>query len=100
MKQSIDQGLIKHIARLSRIELNETQTLSLSQQFKEIISYFDKLNELDTENISPLTQAVELHNVLAVDTPRTSLPTEAALANAPAQDKHFFKVPKVLGDSQ
>jgi Asp-tRNA(Asn)/Glu-tRNA(Gln) amidotransferase C subunit len=43
---------------------------------------------------------VDLYNVLGPDTPRESLTPDGALANAPARDGDYFKVPKVLGDSQ
>jgi aspartyl-tRNA(Asn)/glutamyl-tRNA(Gln) amidotransferase subunit C len=99
MSKKIDKKAILHIARLSRIELDESRLDSHSQQLGRIVEYFDKLNELDTDKVEPLTHAVELSNILAVDEVGSSLSTEEALANAPEQEGSFFKVPKVLGDS-
>ena len=99
MGKKIDESLIRHIASLSRLEINEEQIPSLIRQMGEIIEYFDKLNELETEGIEPLTHAVDLNNLLLEDSHIPSLSSESALSNAPEVVKNFFKVTKVLGDS-
>lgn len=96
----INEKTIKHIAKLSRIELDEKLIEPFCRQFSDILNHFDKLNDLNTENVEPLTHAVELYNVLKDDTPGVSLTTEKALQNAPDSNNVFFRVPKVLGDSQ
>ena len=100
MSPAIDADLVRHIGKLSRIELSEEQVEPLGRQLAAILEYFDKLQELDTEGVEPMAHAVELHNVLADDVPAAGLPPEKALANAPERDGDFFKVPKVIGDSQ
>lgn len=100
MPKTIDLDLVRHIGKLSRIELTDQQVKTFSRQLAAIIEYFDKLNELDTANVHPMAHAVEIHNVLADDAPGVSLTPEEALANAPQRDGDFFKVPKVIGDSQ
>ena len=100
MDKAIDEDLVRHIGVLSRIELTEAQVGAFSRQLAGILANFDKLQELDTENVEPMAHAVELHNVLAEDTLRESLAPEQALGNAPARDGNFFRVPKVIGDSQ
>ena len=99
MAETIDIELTRHIAKLSRIELGQEQMRTFSKQLTAILSYFDKLQELDTENVEPMAHAVEIHNVLADDVPHESISPDEALANAPARDGDFFKVPKVIGDS-
>ena len=99
MSREINRDLITHIASLSRIKLDEREMDCFPRQFARIIDYFDKLNQLDTRDVEPLTHAVELSNVLADDSPSGSLSADDALANAPDHDGSFFKVPKVLGDS-
>ena len=96
MHKQIEPATIRHIARLSRIELNEEQTDALARQFARTLAYFDKLQELDTDSVQPLTHAVELSNVLARDEPGPSLSADEALANAPERDGNFFRVPRVL----
>lgn len=100
MSTIIDADLVRHIGKLSRIELTEPQVQMFSRQLSAILSYVDKLRELDTANVEPMVHAVELSNVLAGDTPHQSLTSSQALANAPDRDGDFFKVPKVIGESQ
>ena len=99
MSKRIEPDLIRHIASLSRIELEEERIPVIIEQFGRILSYFDKLNELDTETAAPMTRAVELSNVMQDDTVSSSLSREEGLSNAPDRDDSYFKVPKVLGDS-
>jgi len=98
MAKTIDLDIVRHIGRLSRIELTEEQVRVFSEQLAGIIGYFDKLQELDTRNVEPMPHAVELRNVLAEDVPGESLRPDEALANAPQRDGDFFKVPKLIGD--
>ena len=100
MPHDIDADLVRHIGKLSRIELTDEQVARFAGQLGDILSSFDKLQELDTESVEPMAHAVELDNVLADDVPGTSLTPDEALANAPQRDGEFFKVPKVIGDSQ
>jgi len=99
MQNPIDPDLVRHIGVLSRIELRDEQVDVLARQMGSIIGYFDKLQELDTDSVEPLAHAADVFNVLADDTPGPSLEPDRALANAPARDGDFFKVPKVIGDS-
>jgi aspartyl/glutamyl-tRNA(Asn/Gln) amidotransferase C subunit len=99
MEKRIDEPLIRHIGKLSRIELTDQQVRTLAPQLEAILAYFDKLQELDTSSVEPMAHAVEVFSVLADDAPGESLTPEEALANAPRRDGDFFKVPKVIEDS-
>ena len=99
-EKKIDKELIRHIALLARIEMTDEQADTLGRQFAEIVAFVDKLGELDTDGVEPMAHALDVRNVLAEDAPGESLPVERALANAPARDGDFYKVPKVIGDSQ
>ena len=99
MPETIDSDLVRHIGVLSRIELSDEQVEVLTGQLGSILRYFDKLQELDTEGVEPLAHAADVFNVLADDAVQASLAPDRALANAPARDGDFFKVPKVIGDS-
>ncbi len=100
MSKTIDAEQVRRIGKLSRIELTDEQVGLFGTQLEAILEYFDKLQQLDTENVEPMVHAVELTNVFGEDTPGESLSPEAALANAPQRDGDFFMVPKVIGDSQ
>jgi len=99
MSKAIDIDQVRNIGVLSRIELSDEQARELAGQLGAIVEYFDKLKELDTDGVEPMVHALEKHNVLADDVPGESLAPDKALANAPARDGDFFKVPKVIGDS-
>jgi len=100
MEKHVNADMVRHIALLSRIELPDDQLQPLGRRLAGILEYFDKLQELDTEAVEPMAHAVELHNVLADDRRQLSLSADQALANAPARAGDYFKVPKVIGDSQ
>ena len=99
MSTKIDLDLVRHIGKLSRIELTEDEAHTFKDQLAAILTYVDKLGELDTTGVEPMAHALELTNVLAADELGESLTPDVALANAPARDGDFFKVPKVIGDS-
>ena len=98
MEKIIDADLVRHIGTLSRIELSDRQVETFSRQLGGILEYFDKLQELDTTDVEPMAHAVEIRNVLADDVVGQSLSPSEAMANAPARDGDFFKVPKVIGE--
>lgn len=100
MSHKIDADMVRHIGKLSRIELSDEQVRTFSWQLTDVLQYFDKLQELDTENVIPMVHPVELKNVLAADIPNTqaSLTPDEALKNAPQREGDFFKVTKVLGE--
>ncbi len=97
MAKQIDIDLVRHVGKLSRIELTDEQVRTFSRQLGEIIGYFDKLRELDTDNVEPMAHAVELTNVFAEDAPGESLTPEAALSNAPDRRDDMFQVPRIIG---
>ncbi len=100
MSNTIDCGVVKKIATLSRITVPDDQLATYSDQLGSILEYFNKLNELDTENVEPMSHALDITNVLSEDTLGESLTPEQATRNAPERDGDFFMVPKVIGDSQ
>lgn len=100
MAGKVDEKLIRHVGRLSRIELTDEQVQTFGRQFADIVAYMDKLQQLNTDGVEPMIHALAVQNVFGADEPRESLSPERALANAPDRDGDFYKVPKVIGDSQ
>ena len=100
MSESVSNDTVRHIALLSRIELADDEIPAMAGKLSSVLEYFDKLQALDTTDVEPMTRAVELHNVLAPDKLGTSLTPNQALANAPQRDGDYFRVPKVIGESQ
>lgn len=91
----VDKQILKKIAHLARIEIREEDMPQILESLSEILTWVEKLNELDTDNVEPLTNMSREINVLREDRIGEHLDHEKALANAPKQDNNFFKVPKV-----
>jgi len=89
---------VEKIAELAKLKFSNEELENFTPQMNEILSYMDKLNELDTENVKPLSHPVEQINVFRVDELKDSILTEDALKNAPDKTETHFKVPKVIGD--
>ncbi|MFH1246060.1 MAG: Asp-tRNA(Asn)/Glu-tRNA(Gln) amidotransferase subunit GatC [Candidatus Omnitrophota bacterium] len=88
---------IEYVAKLARISLKEKEKEKLSQQLNDILAYIEKLKELDTDKIEPMSHVLPLKNVFRQDELRTSLPVEKVLANIPAKSKEdSFTVPKII----
>ena len=89
---------VEHIAKLARLEFTEAEKEKFTHQLNQILAYIEKLNELDTTNVEPLSQVIELKNVFREDEVKSSYPREDMLKNAPSKTEKFFKVPKVIGE--
>lgn len=87
---------VEHIAELARLEFSKEELESFTHQLNQILKYVEKLNELDTENIEPLSHPVEGVNAFREDELKPSISREEALKNAPDSSEEFFKVPKVI----
>ncbi len=88
---------VEYIAKLARLEYSDEEKKTFTKQFNTILEYIDKLNELNTDDIEPLSHVIELSNVVREDEVKQSLPVEEVLKNAPSKTDTFFKVPKVIG---
>jgi len=92
----ISKEEIEHIAVLARLSLSEEEKGLFGPQLSSILDYMEKLNELDTKGIEPTSHVLALSNVMRDDSPRDSLPREAALMNAPSHVDKFYRVPKII----
>ncbi|MBM4171179.1 MAG: Asp-tRNA(Asn)/Glu-tRNA(Gln) amidotransferase subunit GatC [Ignavibacteria bacterium] len=87
---------VKYIANLSHLKFDEKELESFTHQFNEILTFFEKLNELNTDNVVPLSHPVENVNVFREDVLVSSVEREEALKNSPDRNDNYFKVPKVI----
>jgi len=92
----IDRETIQKIAHLARLEFDKQDEASMIRDMNEILSWVEKLNELDTEDIEPLTNMSYEVNRLREDLVKAHLKREQGLKNAPKGDSEYFRVPKVL----
>jgi aspartyl-tRNA(Asn)/glutamyl-tRNA(Gln) amidotransferase subunit C len=99
MSEKIDEAQVRKVAKLSRLDLTDTEIKEFTGQLEAILEYVDKMNQLDTEGVEPLAHCLPISNCLREDTVTDSLGADAILANAPQRDGNFFKVPKILDDN-
>ena len=88
---------VQHIARLARVGLSEENIDRFSGQLSEILDYFERLRQVDTEDVPPTAHTLPLHNVWREgDEPAPPLGQEQVLANAPLREGDFFRVKVIL----
>jgi len=95
-RQHLSKEEVEHVAWLARIELSEEEKALFTEQFNEILEYFRKIDEVDTEDVEPTFHVLDLQNVSRKDEPQPSLPPEEALRNAPKKEKNFIKAPRIV----
>ncbi|MEO8166687.1 MAG: Asp-tRNA(Asn)/Glu-tRNA(Gln) amidotransferase subunit GatC [bacterium] len=89
---------VERVAALARLSFSEKEKEKLTSELNDILTYMEQLNKLDTANVEPLAQVIDLHNVFRADEEGPCVIREDALKNAPAATDKFFKVPKVIGE--
>jgi len=94
MAISVDE--VRYIASLARLRFSEEQEEHLAEQMSEILEYMEKLSELDTTDVPPMSHVLDLYNVFRADTAHQRITPEEALENAPDADGDYFRVPKVI----
>ena len=93
---SISVEEVRYIAALARLRFTEEEEEHLAEQMSEILDYMDKLNELDTTAVPPMSHVLDLYNIVREDTAQQRITPEEALRNAPDADSDYFRVPKVI----
>ena len=87
---------VRHNARLARVGLSDDEVSRFQSQLSQILDYFQRLQEVDTENVPPTAHTLAMHNVMRDDEPRPSIDKEEVLANAPQRENDHFRVRAVL----
>lgn len=89
----IDRDQVLHVARLSRLALDEDEVERMSSELSTILGHVERIAELDLDGVEPTSHVVALENVLRADEPRPSLPRERTLEAAPDPAEGAFRVP-------
>lgn len=87
---------VEHVANLARLELAEGEAETLTGQLGSILSYVEKLKDLNTDGIEPTSHVIPMHNVFREDNIVEPIGQERALLNAPDKADGCFRVPKVV----
>ena len=91
----VDEKLVKEIASLARLNLNQEETEMFVSQFRDILDYVSILNEVDTENVPPAYLSSANKSVMREDEIQDSVPTEEFLSNAPQSKDDYVVIPRV-----
>jgi aspartyl-tRNA(Asn)/glutamyl-tRNA(Gln) amidotransferase subunit C len=92
----VTNEMVEKIAHLARLHVPESEKETMRKDLQQMISFVDKLNELDTTGVEPLLHMSNNVNMVREDEVKGSITTEDGLKNAPVSDGVFFKVPKVI----
>ena len=87
---------VETVASLARLYFPDNEKDAIAATMNNILSYFDKLSELDTTEVEPLTHILPVENVMREDEIKPSLDQETALANAPKHARGHFVIPRVI----
>ncbi|MGI6460538.1 MAG: Asp-tRNA(Asn)/Glu-tRNA(Gln) amidotransferase subunit GatC [Candidatus Hydrogenedentales bacterium] len=87
---------VEEVARLAQLTLDDDATRRLAEEMGAILSYLDKLNDLNTDQVEPMLHVPDRVNVYREDEVQPSLTREEAFQNAPQTDSEYFLVPKIL----
>lgn len=92
----ISEEIVDHIAHLARLEFEGDKKQAILNDMENIVSFMDKLSEVDTENVEPLIFMNDEYNKLREDVAEVTVSQDEALKNAPKKDSDYFRIPKVL----
>ena len=92
----VDRKLLEHVADVARLKLTEEELNKFLPQLKEALEFFSKLQEVDTENVKPSFQPVELKNAMREDAEKKCLPQDEALSLTEHKKDGYFKGPRAV----
>lgn len=95
-EKQITAETIENVSILAKLELSSEEKKRMKEDMEEMLSYVDKLNELDTSGVEPMTHIFPIENVFREDVVTNGDGRKDALANAPKRDENGFVVPNTL----
>ena len=92
----VNNKLVEHLAHLSRLDFDDDSKEKMKFDFEKMLDFVAKLEEVDTDNVEPLSYMSSELNVLREDKVKQELTQEQALKNAPVNDTDYIRIPKVI----
>jgi len=92
----VNNKLVEHLAHLSRLDFDDDSKEKMKFDFEKMLDFVAKLEEVDTDNVEPLSYMSSELNVLREDKVEQALTQEQALKNAPVNDTDYIRIPKVI----
>lgn len=97
-RSAISDETIEYVGILAKLELSPGEAEAAKRDMEEMLDYIDKLNELNTDGIEPMSHVFPAHNVFREDVVTNGDGRGDALKNAPEKKDGGFKVPKTIGE--
>ena len=97
MANVISDETMEYVGILAKLELSDAEKEAAKKDMESMLDYIDKLNELDTSNVEPMSHVFPVQNVFREDVVTNGDNKEATLANAPLRKDDSFEVPKTIG---
>ncbi len=95
-KKNITTDEVKHIAKLSKLEIPDEELDYYSNEMDKIINYFSRLREVDTSQVEPMTHVSDKKNIVSEDNSEDSLNVSDVIKSSPDTFGNFIKIPKIL----
>lgn len=93
---SVDLATVKRVARLARIAVSEEEANRMTGELNGILGFVEQLSEVDVDGVEPMTSVTPMEMKKREDVVNDGNKADAIVANAPATDRNFFQVPKVV----
>ena len=87
---------VKEVAVLARLSISDEDIETATTEFSQTLALFDALSSVDTNQVTPMVNPLDAVQRLRIDSVETLVDREGLMRNAPAQDQHYFLVPRVL----
>ncbi len=87
---------VKEVAVLARLSISDEDIETATTEFNQTLVLFDALSSVDTTQVTPMVNPLDAVQRLRIDSVETLVDREGLMRNAPAQDQHYFLVPRVL----
>jgi aspartyl-tRNA(Asn)/glutamyl-tRNA(Gln) amidotransferase subunit C len=94
---AISRDEVQHVAQLARLSFSDEEEERMAKEMSQILDHFEKLDELDTSGVPPMSHVLDVTNVFREDNIEERIDQEQALEPAPEADGGYFQVPKVVG---
>ena len=92
----ITEEIVQKTAHLARLDFSEDEKKTMKKDLQKMVDWIDKLKEVDTTGVEPLTNMSKEINQFREDKAGEHISKQKALKNAPVKDSEFFRVPKVI----
>ncbi len=93
---SVSRDQVQRVAELARLEFSEEDEARMAEELSQILDYVEKLEELDTSGVPPMSHVLDVSNVFRPDEVESRIDRDQALEPAPETADGYFQVPKVL----